>query len=58
MLSLEKHGKECNPLERFAKEVKATIAAGVAGKEREVWEFRAREDDCSWEDIVKEVGSK
>ena len=58
MLSLEKHGKECNPLKKFAKEVKATIAAGVAGKEREVWEFRAREVDCSWEDIVKEVGSK
>ncbi|PUU77485.1 hypothetical protein B9Z19DRAFT_1086206 [Tuber borchii] len=56
MLSLEKHGKECNPLEKLAAQVKTAIVAGGGSKEREVWEFRVREDDCSWEDIVKEFG--
>jgi len=56
MLSLEKHGKECNPLEQLAAQVKTAIDAGGGSKEREVWEFRIREDDYSWEDIVKEVG--
>ena len=56
ILSLEKHGKECNPLEKLATQVKTAIVAGGGSKEREVWEFRVREDDCSWEDIIKEVG--
>jgi len=56
MLALEKHRKECNSLEKLA-EVKLAICAGGAGKEREVWEFRAREDEYSWGGVVQEVGS-
>ena len=57
MLALERHGKERSSFKKVAKEVKLAICAGGAGKEREVWEFRAREDEYSWEDIVKGVGS-
>ena len=32
---MEKHGKERNPLEKLAEEVKLAICAGGAGKERE-----------------------
>ena len=35
MLSLEKHGKECNLLEKLAAQVKTAIAAGGGSKERE-----------------------
>jgi len=55
MLALEKHGKERNSLKKLAEGVKLAICAGGVGKEREVWEVRAREDDYSWEDIVEEV---
>jgi len=41
MLALEKHGKERNSLGKLAEEAKLAICAGGAGKEREVWEFRA-----------------
>ena len=56
MLTLEKHGMECNPLQKLAEEVDLAIAGGWGSEEREVCDFRARMHDCSWEDIVKEVG--
>ncbi|KAG0130330.1 hypothetical protein HOY82DRAFT_486844, partial [Tuber indicum] len=56
LLSLEKHGKACNPLERLAAQVKLAMAASGGNGERDVWEFRAREEESSWEEIGKEVG--
>jgi len=58
MLTFEKHGKGCYPLEKLAAEVRLAIGTGGFSKETEVWGFRAREDDCSSGDIVKEVRIK
>jgi len=33
--SFEKHGNECNPLEKLAAQVKTAIATGGGSKERE-----------------------
>ncbi|RPA90233.1 hypothetical protein L873DRAFT_1718708 [Choiromyces venosus 120613-1] len=58
LLSLEKHSKTCNPLEQLAAQVKLVMKITGANGEREVWDFRAREEECSWEEVGKEVGIK
>jgi len=60
MLFLEKHAKVCDPLEKLAEQVRAATTSGVGGsgggRGWSVWEFRARESVCSWEDVGTEVG--